>query len=175
METLISAAVDNPENVIEELLRRSSAKLDKALRRIRRPQAAVGVVKSKLGDLLIALSASGIVLNHYVDETSDIAAAVAKLRLQFDPVEDQRAVATVGEEVNRYLTGGGNALRHLVDLTLVGNPFQKKVLDTLGGGPGGAGNCIQPWGAELGSQGARARSAMRCTTIRCLFTFHATG
>ena len=106
LETLItSAAVDNPEEIIEELLRRSSAKLDKALQRIRRPETAVGVVKSKLGDLLVALSASGIVLNHYVDEISDIAAAVAKLRLQFDPVEDQRAVATVGEEVNRYLTG----------------------------------------------------------------------
>jgi O-6-methylguanine DNA methyltransferase len=152
LETLISsAAVDNPEEIIEELLRRSSAKLDKALQRIRRPQAAVGVVKSKLGDLLVALSASGIVLNHYVDEISDIAAAVAKLRLQFDPVEDQRAVATVGEEVNRYLTGGGNALGHHVDLTLVGNPFQKKVLDKLQAVPRGAVISYQALGAAVGS------------------------
>src|SRR5918997_5446872 len=105
--------------MIDELLRRSSAKLDKALQRIRRPQAAVGVVKSKLGDLLVALSDSGIVLNHYVEDNSDIEAALAKLRLQFDPVEDQRAVATVAEEVDRYLTGG-NTLRHHFDLTLVG-------------------------------------------------------
>ncbi len=58
METLIgSAAIDSPEEVIQGLLLRSSAKLDKALERVRRPQAAVGVVKSKLGDLLVALSA----------------------------------------------------------------------------------------------------------------------
>src|SRR5918997_6750632 len=137
--------------MIDELLRRSSAKLDKALQRIRRPQAAVGVVKSKLGDLLVALSDSGIVLNHYVEDNSDTEAAVAKLRLQFDPVEDQRAVATVAEEVNRYLAGGGNTLRHHVDLTLVGNPFQKKVLDKLQAVPRGAVISYQALGAAVGS------------------------
>ena len=151
LETLItSAVVDNPEDIIEELLRRSSAKLDRALQRIRRPQAAVGVVKSKLGDLLIALSARGIVLNHYVEDNNDIAAAVAKLRLQFDPVEDQPAVAIVAEEVDRYLTGG-NTLGHHVDLTLVGNPFQKKVLDKLQAVPRGAVISYQALGAAVGS------------------------
>jgi methylated-DNA-[protein]-cysteine S-methyltransferase len=152
LETLISSAVvDNREEMIEELLRRSSAKLDRALQRIRRPQAAVGVVKSKLGDLLVALSDRGIVLNHYVEDINDIAAAVAKLRLQFDPVEDQRAVATVAEEVDGYLTGGGNTLRHDVDLTLVGNPFQKKVLDKLQAVPRGAVISYQALGAAVGS------------------------
>ena len=152
LETLISSAVvDNPEEIIEELLRRSSVKLDRALQRIRRPQAAVGVVKSKVGDLLIALSDSGIVLNHYVEDNNDIAAAVAKLRLQFDPVEDQRAVAKVAEEVDRYLTGGGITLRHHVDLTLVGNPFQKKVLNKLQGVPRGAVISYQTLGAAVGS------------------------
>ena len=152
LETLISSAVvDNPEEIIDELLRRSSAKLDEALQRIRRPQAAVGVVKSSLGDLLVALSASGVVLSHYVDETSDIVAALTKLRLQFDPVEDQRAVATVAEEVDRYLTGQGNTLRHQVDLTLVSNPFQRKVLDKLQAVPRGAVISYQTLGAAVGS------------------------
>jgi methylated-DNA-[protein]-cysteine S-methyltransferase len=151
LETLISSAVvDNREEIIDELLRRSSAKLDRALQRIRRAQAAVGVVKSKLGDLLVALSDSGIVLNHYVEDNNDIAAAVAKLRLQFDPVEDQRAVATIAEEVDRYLTGK-NTLRHHVDLTLVGNPFQKKVLDKLQAVPRGAVISYQTLGAAVGS------------------------
>ena len=127
METLIgSAAIDSPEEVIQGLLLRSSAKLDKALERVRRPQAAVGVVKSKMGDLLVALSARGIVLNHYIEQSSDVAAALSKLRLQFDPVEDRTVVTAVGEEVDRYLTGSANALCHHVDLTLVGNPFQKQ-------------------------------------------------
>ena len=152
MKTLIgSAAVDSSEEMIEELLRRSFAKLDKALERIRRPQAAVGVVKSTLGDLLVALSTRGIVLNHYMDEKTDIATALSKLRLQFDPVEDQAAVAAVGEEVNRYLCGGANALRHHVDMTLVGNPFQRKVLDKLQAVPRGALISYQGLGAAVGS------------------------
>jgi O-6-methylguanine DNA methyltransferase len=152
METLIgSGAADSPEKVIDDLLLRSSAKLDKALRRIRRPQAAVGVVKSKLGALLVALSAKGIVLNHYIEEPTDVAAALAKLRLQFDAVEDETAVTAVGEEVNRYLTGVAHALDHHVDLTLVGNPFQRKVLDKLGAVPRGALISYQGLGAAIGS------------------------
>jgi methylated-DNA-[protein]-cysteine S-methyltransferase len=152
MGTLIgSAAADSPEEVIEELLLRSSVKLDKALQRIRRPQAAVGVVKSKLGDLLVALSASGIVLNHYIDETTDVAAALLKLRLQFDPIEDQRVVTAVGEEINRYLAGGADTLRHHADLSLVVNPFQKKVLDKLQAVPRGALISYQGLGAAIGS------------------------
>ena len=152
MKTLIgSDAADIPEEVIEKLLLRSSAKVEKALQRIRRPQAAVGIVKSKLGNLLVALSARGIVLNHYLEETTDVAAALAKLRVQFDPVEDQRVVGEVGEEVNRYLTGRANALRHRVDLTLAGNAFQKKVLDELQEVPRGALISYQALGVAVGS------------------------
>ena len=152
METLIrSTAGDFTDEVIEELLLRSRGKLDKALQRIRRPQAAVGVVKSKLGNLLVAMSARGIVLNYYLEDASNVAAAVAKLRLEFDPVEDKRAVGEVGEEVNRYLTGGTNVLCQNVDLTLVGNAFQKKVLDRLQTVPRGAVISYQALGAAVGS------------------------
>lgn len=152
MKTLIrSATADVPEEVVEELLLHSYAKVDKALQRIRRPQAAVGIVKSKLGNLLVGLSARGIVLNHYLDETTDVAAVLAKLRVQFDPVEDQRAIAAVGGEVNRYLSGGANALRHPVDLTLAGNPFQQKVLDELQEVPRGALISYQALGVAVGS------------------------
>ena len=152
IETLIrSTASDFTDEVIEELLLRSRGKLDKALKRIRRPQAAVGMVKSKLGNLLVAMSARGIVLNHYLEDTSNVAAALAKLRLEFDPVEDQPAVGEVGEEVNRYLTGEANVLRQNVDLTLAGNAFQKKVLDRLQTVPRGALISYQGLGAAVGS------------------------
>ena len=155
LETLIgSAAADSPEEFIEELLLRSSAKLDKALQRIRRPEAAVGVVKSKLGDLLVALSSSGIVLNHYIEEISDVATTLLRLRLQFDPVEDQRAVTAVGEEVNRYLTGGAKALRHHTDLALVVKPFQRKVLEKLQAVPRGTLISYQGLAAAIGSPGS---------------------
>lgn len=152
IETLMgSAAADTPEKLIEELLLRSSAKLDKALQRIRRPQAAVGLVKTNLGNLLVAKSARGIVLNHYIEETTDVAAALSKLRLQFDPVEDQASVTAVGEEINRYLGGGAEALRHDADLALVSNPFQKKVLAKLQAVPRGALISYQGLGAAVGS------------------------
>lgn len=152
METLIcSVAADFTDEVIEELLLRSRGKLDRALMRIRRPQAAVGVVKSRLGNLLVAMSARGIVLNHYLEDAGSVAAAMAKLRLEFDPVEDQRTVGEVGEEVNRYLTGRANALRRNVDLTLAGNGFQKKVLDRLRTVPRGALISYQALGAAVGS------------------------
>jgi methylated-DNA-[protein]-cysteine S-methyltransferase len=152
METLIrSIGSDFTEEIIEELLLRSRGKVDKALKRIRRPYAAVGVVKSKLGSLLVAMTARGIALNHYLEDTSNVAAAMAKLRLEFDPVEDQRAVGGVGEEVNRYLTGEANSLRQNVDLTLAGNAFQKKVLDKLQSVPRGALISYQALGAAVGS------------------------
>jgi methylated-DNA-[protein]-cysteine S-methyltransferase len=145
------------DEVVEALLRHSRAKVATALKRIRRPEAAVGVVKSSLGDLLVAMSPSGVALTHYVHNDGDIAATLATLRLQFDPVEDQRAVRGVGEEVSRYVSGDAKALRQHVDLTLAGNAFQKKVLNGLQTVPRGAVVSYQALGAAVGAaKAARA-------------------
>ena len=152
METLIrSIASDFADEALEELLLRSRDKVDKALQRIRRPQAAVGVVKSPLGKLLVAMTARGIVLNHYLQDDSNVEQIVAQLRLEFDPVEDHRTVGEVGEEVRRYLAGDGRALRHEIDLSLAGNAFQRKVLDKLQTIPRGAVVGYQALGAAVGS------------------------
>ena len=152
IEALIrSAASDFPEEVIDELLLRSRANINKAMQRMRRPQAAVGVVKSKLGNLLVAITSRGIVLNQYLQEESTAVTALAKLRLAFDPIEDQRAVRTVGEEVNRYLTGEADTLDHDVDLTFAESSFQKKVLGKLQTVPRGAVISYAGLGAALGS------------------------
>jgi methylated-DNA-[protein]-cysteine S-methyltransferase len=156
MESLIrSVAGDFADEAVEELLVRSRGKVDRALKRVRRPAAAVGVVKSKLGRLLVAMSARGLVLNHYLEDTSDAAVAVAKLRLEFDLVEDQRVVGEIGEEVDRYLIGETNVLRQNIDLTLAASAFQKKVLDRLQDVPRGAVISYQALGVAAGS----ARSA----------------
>ena len=139
------------DETIEELLNRSRSKVDKALKRIRRPQAAVGLVKSPLGELLVAMSTRGIVLNHYVDDAGDLAAKIGKLRLEFDLVEDQRAVKEVGEEVRLYLAGDAKALRQNVDLTLVAHSFQRKVLDKLRTVPRGAVVSYLALGAAVGA------------------------
>ena len=145
------------DEVVEALLRRSRGKITTALKRIRRPEAAVGVVKSSLGRLLVAMSSSGVALTHYVHDGRDIAATLATLRLQFDPVEDQRTVREVGKEISHYVAGDAKALRQRVDLILAGNAFQKKVLDGLQTVPRGAVVSYQAVGAAVGSaKAARA-------------------
>ncbi len=150
VETLLgSIGNEVGSEAVEELLRRTRGRVDKALKHIRRPQAAVGIVKSPLGDLLVAMSAGGVLLNSYLRGASDLEATIQKLRLAFDPIEDQRTVREVGAEIRRYLAGDAKALRQKVDLSLVGTPFQKKVLDKLQSVPRGALISYQALGAAL--------------------------
>ena len=152
IETFLSSIGNEfADEAVEELLHRCRSRVDRVLKRIRRPEAAVGVVKSPLGDLLVAMSARGIVLNHYLHDAGDLAATIGKLRLVFDPVEDQRAVKGVGEEVRRYLAGDAKALRQSVDLTLVAHSFQKKVLHKLQAVPRGAVVSYRGLGAAVGA------------------------
>lgn len=151
------AGNDLSDGRFEELLRRSRSRVENAIKRIRRPQAAVGVVKSPLGDLLVAMTDRGIVLNHYLVNGSDLAAAIAKLRSALDPVRDSRTIKNVGEEIRRYLGGEVKALRQNIDLTFVATPFQKKVLHKLQEIPRGAVISYQALGAAVGApKGARA-------------------
>jgi O-6-methylguanine DNA methyltransferase len=145
------------EDRIADLLRRSRARLEKVLKGMRRPSATVGVVQSPLGDLLVATSARGVVLTHYLDKASDLTAILANLRLVFDLVENLREARQVGAEVCRYLAGDAKALRREVDLSLAGAAFQKKVLEKLQAIPRGALISYQALGAAVGSpRGARA-------------------
>lgn len=145
------------DEVVQGLLRKVHGGLDRALKRIRRPRVAVGIVDSPLGDLLVATGDRGIVLNHYLGDESDLRATIARLRLEFDPVEDGRAVGQIGEEIRHYLAGDENALRQNVDLSLVRSPFQKRVLNRLRSVPRGAVISYQALGAFLGvPKGARA-------------------
>lgn len=145
------------DEALEALLRRAREKITTALQGIRRSEVAVGVVTSSLGNLLVALSQSGVALTHYLHDASDLAAVIANLRVQFDPVEDKQAVSAVGKEVSLYVAGDAKALRQKIDLTLVGDGFQKKVLDGLQTVPRGAVVSYQALGAVVGSaKAARA-------------------
>ncbi len=145
------------EHEIDAWLRRSRNRVDQALKRIRRPEAAVGIVKSPLGELLVAMTGRGIVVNHYLLEGDDLAVTIAKLRLELDLVDDRRTIDAVSEEIRRYLAGEAKALRQKVDLTLVASAFQKKVLHELAEVPRGAVVGYQALGAAAGApKGARA-------------------
>ena len=145
------------EQGIDALLRRSRSRVDHALKHIRRPDAAVGVAKSPLGDLLVAMTGRGIVLNHYLLGGDDLAVTIAKLRFELDLVDDRRTINEVSEEIRRYLAGEAKALRQKVDFTLVSTAFQRKVLHKLQEVPRGAVVSYQALGAAAGApKGARA-------------------
>ena len=145
------------EQGIDALLRHSRLRVDHALKQLQRPDAAVGVVKSPLGDLLVAMTRHGIVLNHYLLDDRDLASVISQLRLKMDLVQDSRAIKVVGDEIRRYLRGEGTALRQRIDLTLAASPFQKKVLERLQEVPRGAVISYQALGAAAGApKGARA-------------------
>jgi methylated-DNA-[protein]-cysteine S-methyltransferase len=142
---------------IDALLNNSRSRVDHALKHVRRPDAAVGIVKSPLGDLLVAMTSRGIVLNHYLLDDDDLAATIAKLRFELDLVEDRRTIKEVGEEIRRYIGGEAAALRQNIDLTLAVSPFQKKVLHKLQEVPRGTVVSYQALGAAAGApKGARA-------------------
>ena len=158
MEDLIrSVAVDSSEGLIEQLLVRSRTKLDRALKHISRPDAALGIVQSALGKLLVAMSHRGVVLIRYVDHSNDVDDAVAKVRVVFDPVEDSRTIAKIGTEISRYVTGTTTTLRQSVDLALAANAFQRKILNNLRNVPFGALISYRALGNVVGCpNGARA-------------------
>lgn len=142
---------------LEELLRQARRRVDSALKRVRRPEAAVSVIKSPLGDLLVAMTARGIVLNHYLVDDRDLAATLEKARLQLDLIEDPRTIQAVGVEIRRYLAGEGTALRRNIDLSLAGTAFQQRILRKLQEIPRGAVVSYQALGAAAGApKGARA-------------------
>ena len=158
MEKFIeSAAGEIKAEELDDLLRRARSRLGGELTYERRPEAAVGVAKSPLGDLLVAVTVRGIVLVHYLAGKRDLAATIGKVRLQLDLVEDPRPIREVGDEIRRYLAGEEKALRRNVDLSLGGSPFQQKVLRKLQEVPRGAVLSYQALGAAADApKGARA-------------------
>jgi methylated-DNA-[protein]-cysteine S-methyltransferase len=158
IEKLIeSAGGDSKDQALDALLRRARRRVDSILKQVRRPQAAIGVVQSPLGDLLVAVTGRGIVLNHYLNDGEDLAATLENVRPQLDLVDDSRAVKEIGTEIRRYLAGDAKALRQNIDLSLACSPFQQKVLRKLQEVPRGAVISYQGLGAAAGApQGARA-------------------
>jgi methylated-DNA-[protein]-cysteine S-methyltransferase len=146
-----SAAAEFSEEVLEQTLRSAREKVSRELRLIRRPDAAVGIAESPLGDLLVAISGRGIALNHYVRGADDIEATIAHLRPYFDLVEDRRLAHEVAAQVHRYLAGDAAALAYKIDLTLAATAFHKAVLTALMAVPRGAVLSYQALGAAIGS------------------------
>jgi O-6-methylguanine DNA methyltransferase len=146
------------QQTIDALVEIAHRRMAPRLARVWRPLARVGMVPSPLGGLLVAMSEVGIAMIYFLDVPhSNAADAVAMLRRRFDTVEDQAAVAEVGEEIRRFVAGDLAALVTPVDLTLVVSPFQRRVLERLRQVPLGAVMSYQALAAAIGApRGSRA-------------------
>jgi methylated-DNA-[protein]-cysteine S-methyltransferase len=121
----------------DAMLSEAQRRLESAVDRVRRPQAAVSLLGSPLGRLLVGVSDRGIAMLHYLRNPADLGEGIEKLRRNFDPVPDQTAAGRVSEELLRYLAGDATALRSEIDLRLVSGSFQRGVLERLSTvGPG---------------------------------------
>jgi O-6-methylguanine DNA methyltransferase len=104
------------------------------------------------------MSEAGIAMIYFLDvPRANAADAIAMLRRRFDVVEDQPAVAGVGEEIRRFMAGDLAALVTPVDLSLMVSPFQRRVLERLRKVPPGAVMSYQALAAASGApRGSRA-------------------
>src|SRR5271167_902457 len=106
----------NPEKSddlsIAGMIVESHRRMAPRLERIRRPTARIGVVKSPLGRLLVAIGEHGLLLIHFLDtyQPGETAAAIATLRRESDPVEDVNSVRSIGDEISGFLDGDRDAL-----------------------------------------------------------------
>src|SRR6266851_2599388 len=113
-ETLMSEMLDDDgplgmdsapdDTAVDAALRAVRTRLGRALDRVRRPLARIGVIDSPVGRLLVAESARGLLAVQFLD-VADAPDALSTLRERFDIVQDARAAACIGREVERYLSG----------------------------------------------------------------------
>ncbi len=125
------------EQILSHLLLAARRGIEAGLRRIRRPEAAVGVCASPLGPLFVAEGPRGLLMVHFMryGNATDL---IAALRRKFDPVEEPRAVDRVGIEIRRHLRGQQGALSRPVDLALVESGFRREAYKRLREVPAGA-------------------------------------
>jgi len=104
----------------------------RAARNIRRPEAAIGLIRSSpVGSLVVCVSGRGIAMIRFIRREADLEFAMSTLSRDFDLIADDRAAQGVADELIRFMAGDETALRSSLDLSLVKSPFQRRVLQLL--------------------------------------------
>ena len=127
---------------LDAILADGRRRVAKALTRVRRPLARVGVIDSPMGRLFIADGPRGILAIHFLDGKG--LEPLAAMRGKFDVVEDQAAADRIGDEIRRFVAGDRAALKHEIDLSLVESDFKRRALTKL---------CKVPLGSVVTYQG----------------------
>ena len=130
-----SAPID--DRALDAMIGRTRPRIARAMKLIRRPQARVGVISSRLGRLLIAESDRGLALIHFLS-MDGAERTLARLRKKFDLIENEASARRVGAEIDSVLEGDFRAMAHPVDLSLVESDFQRRTYASLRKVPPGA-------------------------------------
>jgi len=140
---------------LDELLTAAHRRFDRTLARIRRPQAAIGIAETPLGELLVGQSARGLLLVRFLD-LANTEILPAELKEHFDQVESPTLAAAVSDEIARLMRGETAAIAaRPVDLSLVPTAFQRRALTRLRKVPAGAVTTYQALAAASGAPAAQ--------------------
>ena len=158
VEEELDRTTDVSGEVVRRLLDQARPRLRRALKRVGRPLARIGLIESSVGRLMVAESDRGLIGVRYIDGSEGDAAMLTALRQKFDLAEDAQAAARIGDEIERSLAGDGEAAaRHPVDYSLVASPFQRRALIRLRQVPAGGVVTYQALAAAVGApSGQRA-------------------
>lgn len=118
------------DSAVEAALHAARPKLARALDRIRRPLARIGVIDTDVGRLLVADGPRGLLAVQFLD-VADAPDLLTVMKEQFDLIEDQSVATRIAREIERYLEGDLHALDRPVDLSLVRSEFQRRALTRL--------------------------------------------
>jgi methylated-DNA-[protein]-cysteine S-methyltransferase len=131
IEERIDDAAELDAAAVTDLLAKVHPRLRRALERVARPAARVGLIESSVGRLFVAESDRGLLGVHYSD-TGDDSAMINGIRQKFDLREDAAAARRILEEIERALAGDNDAVAHRpIDYSLVTSPFQRRAFARL--------------------------------------------
>ena len=153
----IEAAAELDGAAVTDLLAKVHPRLQRALERVARPAARIGMIESSVGRLFVAESDRGLLGVHYSD-TGDDTAMIDAIRQKFDLREDTEAARRILDEIERALTGDNDAVAHRrIDYSLVTSPFQRRAFARLRQVPAGGVVTYHALAAAIGApSGQRA-------------------
>jgi methylated-DNA-[protein]-cysteine S-methyltransferase len=142
---------------VADLLATIHPRLERALERIARPAARIGVIESSVGRLFVAESDRGLLGVRYA-EMGDDTPMLNAIRQKFDLREDPAAATRIHDEIERALAGDTDAVAHRpIDYSLVTSPFQRRAFARLRQVPPGGVVTYQALAAAIGApSGQRA-------------------
>lgn len=157
IEDRIDSAAELDGAAVTELLAKVHPRLQRALERVARPAARIGIIESSVGRLFVAESDRGLLGVHYSD-TGDDTAMIDAIRQKFDLREDAEAARRILDEIERALAGDNDAVAHRrIDYSLVTSPFQRRAFARLRQVPAGGVVTYHALAAAIGApSGQRA-------------------